>query len=189
MTWGATGDDDLPPQFLGLFLLVLQPEEGTADDFRARHGDDAARHLRDILRYVLRESDIPGPLSATEHLAVVRDLDPQQGFVVAQRILSAAVRSNVLQGFGVGVQLGYVIYPLSPEPNFPPNQWGTLVDLARHLSERGAEAGSARGFGVLRGPQAAVMSLPETDLVPLIFQDPNTLVRNGLLRLQKIHVV
>jgi len=189
MTWGATSDEDLPHQFLGLYLLTLQPATTGDALFADGHGDQAAQHVRDILRLVLRESDIPGSLSPTEHLAVVRDLDPHQGYVVAQRLLAAAARSDVLRDSGVGVRLGYVIYPLSSQPNYPPNQWATLVDLARRLGERGAEVGSAKGFGVLRGPQAVAMNLPETDLVPLIFQDPDTLVKNGLLRLQRIHVV
>jgi hypothetical protein len=187
MTWAASMDL-LPRVALGLFLVRL---ERTSAEPGAGHeeGERVSRHVEDMLRTALRESDIVGRLTDLEHLAVVRDIDPEQAYVVAQRFLSAAGRSAVLASAGLATRLGFVIYPLSSQPNFPPDQWSSLLELARRLSARGNPTGPATGLGLLRGPEMASTNIPEADLIPLVFNDPDSLVRAGILSLQRIHIM
>jgi hypothetical protein len=103
-----------------------------------------------LLRRVLRDSDIPAVISDWEFLAVLRDVDPQRAFVVAQRFLASAGESDELREAGLLTRVGYVIYPLSPQPNLPVDRWHLLLDLARHMSERGRTTASACGSPVAR---------------------------------------
>jgi hypothetical protein len=187
MTWGP---DEAPPMaFLGLFLVRLEVASGNwfpaPDDGGAAIGD----HASELLRSAVRDSDICARLDNQEHLAVVRDVDPEQAYVVAQRFLAKAGRSEILEGAGLHTRLGYVIYPLSPQPNLPTDQWSTLLELARRMGARGASSGPASGFGVLRGTEPGATDIPESDLIPLLFHDPDSLVKARVLRVQRIHIL
>ncbi len=186
MTWAAS-DELLARVALGLFLVRLETSgaEGGGAGLPATVPD----HVEELLRSVLRESDIAGRLNEREQLAVVRDIDPDQAYVVAQRFLSAAGRSELLGSCGLRTRLGFVIYPLSSQPNFPADQWSTLLELARRMSTRGNPSGVASGLGVLRGGEAGSVGMPEADLVPLVFHDPESLVHAGILRLQRINIL
>ena len=188
LTWGA--DSEMVSRLaLGLVVIRLERETGEAP---ALSGDDAQRissHLEEVLRTVLRESDVAGRLAEFEYLALLRDVDPDQAYVAAQRFLSAAGRSQELATSGLQARLGFIIYPLSTQANFPPGQWSTLLELARRLSLRGQQTGPATGLGLLRGPEMATTNIPETDLVPLLFHDPDSLVRAGVLSMQRIHIM
>jgi hypothetical protein len=188
MTWAAA-PDVLARVALGLFVIRFEPVAGKAVAAGGDTGERVSRHAEELLRSVLRETDIAGRLTELEHLAVVRDIDPEQAYVAAHRFLSAAGRSEVLSSAGLETRLGFVVYPLSSQPNFPPDQWSSLLELARRLSARGNPTGPATGLGLLRGPEMATANIPEADLVPLLFHDPDSLVRAGILRLQKIHIL
>jgi hypothetical protein len=189
MVWGAASDEELPNAFLGIFLLRLRVATGGQFPNLEEGGEEIGEHVQSLLRMVLRDSDIAGKLSDGEHLAILRDLSAHQAYVVAQRLLTATTRSEVLDAANLHARVGYVVYPLSPQPNFPARQWSTLVELARRVADRDSPAGRASGFGVLRGPRVTEASIPEADLVPLVFQDPESLVKAGVLRLQRIHLL
>jgi hypothetical protein len=189
MTWDTTPIDELPAVFLGLYLVRLQPLEAPTAPAPDYGGTEIDEHLHEVLRSVLRDSDMAVHLSPTEHLAIARDLEPAQSYTVAQRLLSRLGHSQVLRAAGLGVRVGYVVYPLSTQPNYPPADWTTLVDLARRVGARGGSAAVATGFGVMRGPHLAEANLPECDLVPLAFEDLDALVKAGILRLQRIHLL
>jgi len=189
MQW-ESGSMEMPTMaFIGIFLIRLEPASGdwfpTADE----GGDSIGEYVEGLLRSALRDSDICGRLTNQEYLAVVRDLDPEQAYVVAQRFLSAAAKSKELEGAGLLTRLGYVVYPLSPQPNLPPNQWSTLLELARRMGARGEPTGPASGYGVLRNSEMASADIPESDLVPLLFHDPDALTKAGILRVQRIHIL
>jgi len=152
-------------------------------------GADLNAHLVGRARGALRDSDVLGVFDSDELLAVVRDLDPHQAFVVAQRVLSVAGRSELLRAAGISVRVGYVVYPLTSQPNFPPQQWGRLVDLARLAAAGAGDPGATCGRGILRGPAISTTEIPETDLVDLSSQDLESLVGAGLLSLQRIHLL
>jgi len=189
LVWGTTPDDQLPRLFVGLFLVRLELPDGSPVPVSADGADRFGAHARALLRTVLRDSDIVGSLGGHEHLAVARDLDPHQAYTVAQRFLAAAGRSEVLAAADIRTRVGYVVYPLSNQPNFPPREWGTLLDLARRFCDADEDAGRVSGYGVLRGALAAETGIPETDLVPLIFNDPESLVKEGIIRFQRIHLI
>ncbi len=188
LEWGREGVEQPIGSYIGFYLVRLVPGAGGTFPNHREGGADISGHIQDLLRTALRDSDVPGRLRDDEHLAVVRDLDPMQAYVVAQRFLSAAARSTTLKAAGIWTHVGYVVYPLSAQANLPPERWTTLVDLARRISDRGG-AGPATGYGLLRGPQGPGNDLPETDLVPLAFEDPDSLVKAGLLSLQRIHLL
>ncbi len=188
LEWGGAGNEQAIGSYIGFYLVRLLPGAGGSFPSHREGGAQLASHVQELLRTALRDSDIPGRLRDDEHLAVVRDLDPMQAYVVAQRFLSAAARSETLKAAGIWTHVGYVVYPLSAQANLPPERWTTLLDLARRISDRGG-AGPATGYGLLRGPQGPGNDLPETDLVPLAFEDPDSLVKAGLLSLQRIHLL
>ncbi len=179
----------LTSTFVGLYLVRLQAVSSDWFPSSIEGGNQIGIRVTQLLREAMRDSDIPFKLSDQEHLVVLRDIDPQHAYVVAQRFLTLAGRSDLLRAAGLRTRVGYVIYPLSTQPNFPVEQWETLIDLARTMSDRGERSGPASGYGVLRGPQMETANIPETDLVPLAFQDTNSLVKAGLLQLQRIHLL
>jgi len=179
----------LTSTFVGLYLVRLQAVTGDWFPSSVEGGHQIGIHVTQLLREAMRDSDIPFKLSDQEHLVVLRDIDPQHAYVVAQRFLTLAGRSDLLRAAGLRTRVGYVIYPLSTQPNFPVNQWETLIGLARTMSDRGNRSGPASGYGVLRGPQMETANIPETDLVPLAFQDSDSLVKAGLLQIQRIHLL
>lgn len=179
----------LTSTFVGLYLVRLQAVSGDWFPSSIEGGNQIGIHVTQLLKKAMRDSDIPFKLSDQEHLVVLRDIDPQHAYVVAQRFLTLAGRSDLLRAAGLRTRVGYVIYPLSTQPNFPVLQWETLIDLARAMSDRGDRTGPASGYGLLRGPQMDTANIPETDLVPLAFQDSDSLVKAGLLQLQRIHLL
>ncbi len=189
MTWGSTPDEHLPPFFTGLYLI--QPVYGGTPGLPADDagGTELRRHVETLVRQGLRDSDVLGYLGNDELLAVVRDLDPHQSYVVAQRLLSACNRSDLLRAAGIGMRIGYLVYPLTSQPNYPPDQWGQLVKLAAVVGGRAPDSNGGTGFGLMRGPAAATTNLPETDLVDLAFEDLDSLVGAGLLTLQRLHLI
>jgi hypothetical protein len=189
MVWGSIPFETVPNTFVGIFLIRLEPAQGSSFPAQEEGGDSLGEHVQGALREVLRDSDIPGILSDQEHLAIARDVDPQYAYVVAQRMLSTMARSLTLRATALRVRVGYVVYPLSTQPNFPTERWSTLVDMARGLSQRGDPTASASGNGVLRGPQMADAGIPESDLVPLFLRDPDSLVDAGLLQIQRIRLL
>jgi len=161
------------------------------DEFPApdKGGSQIGDHIQALLDEVIRDSDIPARLSDQEHLAILRDLDPDQTYVVSQRFLSSAADSDLLQAANLRTRVGYVIYPLSTQPNHPPQQWETIIELARTMSRHGDPTGRATGHGLLRGPTMAETGIPESDLIPLAIRDPNSVVKVGFVQILKIHLM
>lgn len=184
-TAGPTGQHSL-----GLYLARLQPRSGQWFP-RSREGGGAiGDEIQRLLVEAIRDCDIPVRLSDQEHLALLREIDTDHAYLAAQRFLGAAGRSPLLNGSGMRVRVGYVVYPLSPQANLAPQRWTTLLELARRACERHDDAtATASGSGLMRGPAADEASIPETDLIPLAFQDPESLVAAGVLRIQRIHVL
>ena len=189
MVAGSRSSDGLPNSCLGLYLIRLIPAGGNRFPAPLEGGTQLGDHVRDLLCDVLRDSDIPVRLSDQEHLAILRDLDPVHAYVVAQRFLTSAANSDLLQAANLFTRVGYVIYPLSTQPNYPPEQWASLIELSRSMSDRGEPTGRASGHGILRGPNMAEAGIPESDLVPLAVHDSDSLVRAGLLQIQRIHLL
>jgi hypothetical protein len=189
MVAGSRSADGVPPTCLGIYFVRLEPMSGDWFPARAEGGSQIGDHVQNLLHSVIRDSDIPVRLSDQEHLAVLRDLDPHQTYVVSQRFLSSAAESDLLQAANLRTRVGYIVYPLSGQPNFPTQQWRMIVDLARKMSDRGDAVGRACGHGLLRGPSMHETNIPESDLIPLAVRDPESLVKVGLLQIQRIHLV
>jgi hypothetical protein len=189
MVSSSRSPDRSPGTCLGLYYVRLEPMSGTWFPARFEGGAQIGDHVQQLLRKVIRDSDIPVRLSDQEHLAVLRDLDPQQTYVVSQRFLASAIESDLLQAADLRTRVGYIVYPLSSQPNFPVEQWETVVELARKMSDRGDAVGRACGHGLLRGPNMSETNIPESDLIPLAVRDPEALVKVGLLQIQRIHLV
>jgi hypothetical protein len=189
MVWGAAAPDLQPNGYIGLYLVRLEPPAGVEGPHWSTIARSVSSHTLSLLTRVLRDSDIPAMLSDWEFFAVLRDVDPQRAFVVAQRFLASANDSDALKQAGLLTRVGYVIYPLSPQPNMPVDRWQTLLDLARKMSERGRTNAAACGFGLLRGPQMVETGIPESDLVPLAFQNLDGLTKAGILQIQRIQML
>ncbi len=175
---------------LGLYLVRLQPQRGAYFPDPRDGGSQIGDHVQRMLVDAIRDSDIPVKLGDQEHLAVLRDIEPDHAYVVAQRFLGAAGRSEVLNGANLRTRVGYVIYPLSPQANLSPQRWPALLELARRVCEHpGDSSAPASGSGLMCGPAARETAIPETDLVPLAFQDPDALIEAGVLRIQRIQVL
>ena len=189
MVWATESHDGQPNAFIGLYVVRLEPASGREIPDWDQSGRKINEHVASLLATVLRDSDIPAVISDWEHLVVLRDVDPQRAYVVAQRFLASASQSGMLKNTGLRTRVGYVIYPLSTQPNLPVNRWHGLLDLARHMSERGQTNASACGYGLLRGEHMAETGIPEADLVPLAFENVETLARAGILQIQRIQLL
>ena len=185
---GRPGGAPDPAAQLGLYLLRIDPLPGGSFPAEAEGGAEIRRTLLERLGLALRFSDVAATLSDRELLGVARDLDGEQAFQVAQRILAGTVRGELLQAAGLGVRLAYVVYPLSTQPDLDPCEWRLLVDLARSLLARDGRGGLPAGHGLLKA-QGSPPNIPEGDLVRLAFQDLETLTGSGILRLQRIHLL
>jgi hypothetical protein len=189
MVSGSKSDDGSPSSCLGLYLVRLEPMKGDWFPAAAEGGSQIGDHIQDLLTEVLRDSDIPVRMSDQEHLAILRDLDPEHTYAVSQRFLTSASDSDLLQAANLRTRVGYVIYPLSSQPNYPPSQWENVVELARRMSAHGEPSGRASGNGLLRGPDMKETGIPESDLIPLAIRDPESLVKPGLLQIQRIQLL
>ncbi len=189
MVTSSRSPDRSPGTCLGLYCVRLEPIKGDWFPAPGEGGAQISDHVQALLRDVIRDSDIPIRLSDQEHLAVLRDLDPEHTYVVSQRFLAMAADSDLLLAANLRTRVGYVVYPLSSQPNFPTENWGTLVDLARKMSDRAQPTGRACGHGLLRGPAMIESGIPESDLIPLALRDPDALVKVGLLQIQRIHLM
>ena len=189
MVSGSKSVDGAPSSCLGLYLVRLEPMSGNWFPASAEGGSQIGDHIQDLLAEVVRDSDIPVRMSDQEHLAVLRDLDPNHTYAVSQRFLTSASDSDLLQAANLRTRVGYIIYPLSSQPNYPPSQWENIVELARRMSAHGEPSGRASGNGLLRGPNMSETGIPESDLIPLAIRDPEALVKPGLLQIQRIHLL
>ncbi len=189
MVSGSKSVDGAPSSCLGLYLVRLEPMSGDWFPASAEGGSQIGDHIQDLLAEVVRDSDIPVRMSDQEHLAVLRDLDPNHTYAVSQRFLTSASDSDLLQAANLRTRVGYIIYPLSSQPNYPPSQWENVVELARRMSAYGEPSGRASGNGLLRGPNMSETGIPESDLIPLAIRDPEALVKPGLLQIQRIHLL
>jgi hypothetical protein len=189
MVSSSKSPSGLPGTCLGLYFVRLEPMSGNWFPAPAEGGSQIGDHVQELLREVIRDSDIPVRLSDQEHLAVLRGLDPEHTYVVSQRFLASASDSDLLQAADLRTRVGYLVYPLSGQPNFPTQQWEVIVELARKMSDRGDAVGRACGHGLLRGPDLVETNIPESDLIPLAIRDPEALVKVGLLQIQRIHLM
>ncbi len=189
MVSSSRSADGLPESCLGIYYVRLEPMSGTWFPAPAEGGAQIGDHVQALLREVIRDSDIPVRLSDQEHVAVLRGLDPQHTYVVSQRFLASATDSDLLEAADLRTRVGYLVYPLSGQPNFPTHQWETVVELARKMSDRGDAVGRGCGHGLLRGPDLTETNIPESDLIPLALRDPEALVKVGLLQIQRIHLM
>ena len=189
MVWGTQSADGQPSAFIGLYVVRLEPAAGREIPDWDESGQRINDHVSALLAKVLRDSDIPAIISDWEHLVVLRDVDPQGAYVVAQRFLASASESGLLKNTGLRTRVGYVIYPLTTQPNLPVDRWHGLLDLARHMSERGHTNAAACGHGLLRGKSMAETGIPEADLVPLAFENVESLAHAGILQIQRIQLL
>ena len=189
MVSSSRSAEGLPSSCLGLYLVRLEPMTGDWFPASAEGGSQIGDHVQTLLSDVLRDSDIPIRMSDQEHLAILRDLDPEHTYVVSQRFLASAAESDLLHAANLRTRVGYVIYPLSTQPNYPTQKWENIIELARRKSDRGETEERAIGHGLLRGPSMTETGIPESDLVPLATRDPDALVKVGLLQIQKIHLM
>ena len=123
MVSGSKSADVAPSSCLGLYLVRLEPMSGDWFPASAEGGAQIGDHIQDLLVEVLRDSDIPVRISDQEHLSILRDLDPQHTYAVSQRFLASASDSDLLHAANLRTRVGYVVYPLSSQPNYPPSQW------------------------------------------------------------------
>ncbi|MCP4900945.1 MAG: hypothetical protein GY906_28590 [bacterium] len=173
---------------LGLFLMRLFPIQGSQVDPEEMDTAAIARHMNELLRSALRYSDIPGQLGAFEFLAVAREMELENAPLIAQRLINRASRSRVLEGYNIGVRLGFVIYPLSPQPDLLPAEWPTLIELAHALTLAADQDASFSGLGVVPGDLQDSPIIPEIDLISLALTDVSALANAGILDLSKINL-
>ncbi len=180
---------ELARSSLGLYLIRVEPPGW--DDEASDHGvrDIIDNHVRELMKSALRDSDIPCFLGRREHLAIARDLDADHAYVVAQRMLGAAARSDFLNAANIRVLIGYIVYPLSTPPNFPMEDWRTLVKLARNLATRDQSGARTAGFGLLSGPEASKVGMPEAELIPVAVDSLDQFLDAELLKIQRIQVM
>ncbi len=178
----------LPSNQLGLFLVRVIPTSGAHFPADEEGGLAVRTMLLDLLSNALRFSDVVGAIAPSELLGIARDLDGDQAFQIAQRILAHANELELLRATGLSARLAYVIYPLSLQPDLAPGDWHLLLDLARSLALGDTQPGSTVGKGILRA-DSSVPNVSEGDLVRLALRDLSSMTSAGLLRVQRIHLL
>lgn len=173
---------------IGLYLLRLFAQASTFPSAEYG-GNEIGAMVHETIQGTIRESDVPAQFQNDEHLIIARDVDPQLGHIVAQRVLTTVSRLPEIQQTGITARIGYLVYPLSPQPNFPSSRWTELIDLARQVGGKAEIGPAASGYGIMRGPNSGETALPESDLIPLASEDLDTLVTAGLLRTQRVHLL
>jgi hypothetical protein len=189
MVQSSISSDGTSQSCLGFYLVRLEAASGNGFPAAADGGSLIGDHIQALLNTVIRDSDIPVRLSDWEHLVILRDLNPDQTYVVSQRFLSSASDSDLLRAADLTTRVGYVIYPLSSQPNYAPDQWENLIELARTMSSYGNPTERATGRGLVRGPNVTTTGVPESDLIPVAIRDLDALVKVGLVTILKIHLM
>jgi hypothetical protein len=189
MVWGSDASKAIPNAYIGFYLVRLEPTPGGAFPSDQNANIKIEEHVTELLQKVLRDSDIPAKIGEYEHLAILRDVAPDHAYAVAQRFLTSATTSPLLVESGLRTCVGYLVYPLSPQPNFPVENWNILLELCRRMSHRGDRKTPASGCGLLRGPQMDEANIPESDLVPLAYRNLETLVKEEILQIQRIRLL
>ncbi len=173
---------------LALFLVQMLPVAGSHFPAEEEGGLALRTLLVEVLTRALRFSDVVAEVDRDEILGLARDLDGDQAFQIAQRILASANALDLLRASGLVARLAYVVYPLSSQPDLAPRDWRLLLDLARSLLGADSVPGSTTGQGLLRSGDAAP-TVSEADLVRLALGDLEALTAGGLLRLQRIRLL
>ncbi len=184
----GTGEGISGRCFLGLYLVHV---EATSADAAVEVGTwgPLHHHLAGLVAKAMRDSDIPCFLGNGEHFVVARDLDAENAFVIAQRLLRSVNRSTVVAAKAVRVSVGYVVYPLSTQPNLPAAEWPILLDLTRALAARYRGRARTSGCGLVQGPEVKSSGMAETVLIPVALDDPEPMIEAGALALQKVEVM
>ncbi len=183
-TRNEASDDSPRNQFLGLYLLRLQSD----DSIEFEVDPKVVRHLRRLITSAIRFTDIPGQLSSSEFLVVAREVELDRAFLIAQRLLALTSRSRVLEASGHQVRVGYIIYPLSIEPDLSPTEWPALLELARSMAHRAQDKDNHSGYGLIRGPEMGSPTIPEIDIISLATTDLSSLTRAELLNIRPINI-
>lgn len=181
-------ENPIPEPGLGLFLLRLFPVPGSQIAPSEIDTAAIAKHMHELMHSALRYSDIPGQLGSFEFLAVARAMALPNAPLIAQRLLSRASRSRVLESFQIGIRLGYVIYPLSPQPDLMPAEWPMLIELAHALTLAADQEAQFSGLGVVPGDLRDSPAIPEIDMISLALTDVNALASAGILQLSKVEL-
>jgi hypothetical protein len=173
--------------FLGIYAVNLE----LLDPSPRKRGPSSSVLGHDLLQIVTsatRFADIPGQLGELELLSVVREVFPEDARGIAKRMLTIAARSKVLGQRGHRVRVGYVLYPLSTQPDLAPGEWSSLLELAQALARRGEQIDHHTGHGLVRGPQMGSPTMPEIDLISLAQSNLPSLTRAELLRFETVTV-
>jgi len=184
----ATGS--LPDRYLGLFLIRFEPVDVDAPSAQDLDVSAQTRHLMRLITSTIRYTDIPGQLNPYEFMAVIREIKPHRALMIAKRLLGMASRSRLLSVSSVALRLGYVVYPLSLEPDFSPTRWPQLLELTQRLSYLPEQSNKPElfGYGLVRGPGMGSPTIPEADLVNLAMTDLDSLTKAELLTLESIEL-
>jgi hypothetical protein len=182
--------DGVAERFLGLFLVRLEGQNGDSPSEPSPELSAKSRHLLRLITSTIRYYDIPGQLIPGEFFLVVREIEPRRAGLIANRLLGMVSRSRVLSSGGISLRVGYIVYPISIEPDLAPTDWPKLVELARHLSGplpglAGAAAETA-GHGLCRGPEMGSPTIPEADIVNLAMTDLGSMIQAKLLILDPV---
>jgi len=170
MVSSSQSPDGAPSSCLGLYLVRLEPVSGDWFPAAADGGAQIGDHIQALLTDVIRDSDIPVRMSDQEHLAILRDLDPHHTYTVSQRFLASASDSDLLHAANLRARVGYVIYPLSSQPNYPPSQWENIVELARRMSAFGNPTGRASGIRARTAASSACLPVTPAQSIATGFQ-------------------
>jgi hypothetical protein len=178
-------------RFLGLYVVRLESPDGETLDQESSELATKSRHLLRLITSTIRYYDIPGQLAAGEYFLVIREIYPQRAGLIANRLLGMASRSRVLSSGSLSLRIGYVVYPLSIEPDLTPTEWPRLIELARKMSGPAdhESANTVAGHGLLRGPEMGSPTIPEGDLLNLAMTDLSSMLQAKLLILEPVNRV
>jgi len=170
---------------LGLFALQLPAASPGGPSAAA---PDFTELVAGIVECSVMDSDFPVAVDRNTFVVICRQLSLEQSAVIAQQMVSLASRSAELACMTGEISLGYVLYPLSPVPNLPVEDWPVLLEMAARLAAAAHDTDEGlRGLGLIpRYDGPAGPRISESDLLRIALTDLPAIEREELLRLVRV---
>ncbi|AXQ98362.1 diguanylate cyclase [Pseudoalteromonas piscicida] len=120
-----------------LLMFDIDHFKSINDEYGHSGGDEAIRHISDLLRKTLRETDTAGRYGGEEFAVTLLDTDVKGAITFAERLRSLIENSSIYydeQQIKITVSLGVAVYEESFEKH---EQWIEAADSALYVSKEG----------------------------------------------------
>lgn len=118
-----------------LLMFDIDHFKRVNDDYGHSGGDEAIRHISDLLKKTLRETDIAGRYGGEEFVVTLVDTDSEGAKIFAERLRSLIEKSSIYydsKQIQITVSVGYATYSKDFDKH---EQWIEAADMALYHSK------------------------------------------------------